>query len=339
MAPATIGPQPPWAVPLQAFTFLGVGACFLGFVVTLLQPTPISRKSSISLWCFFLVGGTLFAIYGWVLVFAPWMYRTVRLGFATYGTIAVLGSLALLGARSFRARSPERRHVARLVLLGVGLGSLPFVAFVLIPITLGTRQLIPNHFAALFWGVIPVTLAYAILQHQLLGIRRLFHRGIVYGASSVILLLLISLVLGAITTLLGSSDGSRSFGVTVLVLVFGVVTFNPLTQAVRRFLGTVMYHDSVDYNRFIATMGDELSVQRRTYSVANLIASRLTEALQLESALVFVGDDFHHPTRRRNGRDPSRGDSPSSANRHRQANGPCRRTTGDPVEGELALAR
>src|SRR2546425_12461520 len=77
---------------------------------------------------------------------------------------------------------------SRLALSGIACGTLPFVGLTLIPLYAVHRDLVPARLTALLWGVIPLTFAYAILRHRVLGIRRLVHGGMVHGITTVVTL-------------------------------------------------------------------------------------------------------------------------------------------------------
>ena len=73
-----------------------------------------------------------------------------------------------------------------------------------------------------FIVLIPIGFAVAILQYEMLGIRRLIHRGMVYGVTGTILLAAVSLVFGA----------SHIRGAITMVLLTTVSRIRPAALAV-----------------------------------------------------------------------------------------------------------
>ncbi|HUD72904.1 MAG TPA: hypothetical protein VMQ62_13170, partial [Dongiaceae bacterium] len=248
VAPAAGGPHPAWALIVQFVSILAFGAtvpAFAGaFVGNRNGPGAAMRL-------FWLFGGGILATYLFALVFKPAVYEVVRVLFGLYLTVSIFAALGLLARRASGPSLRPAVHEARLALAGIACGALPFVILTLIPVTTGYRDVVPWYITASLTGFIPAAFAYAILRHQLLGIRRLIHRGMVYGITAVALLIVLSLLVNASRHVAG---GRASSAVTVGLAVIGALLFDLLRRGARRVVDRVFYRDEVDSQALLADM-------------------------------------------------------------------------------------
>ncbi|MCI0438683.1 MAG: hypothetical protein L0177_06075, partial [Chloroflexi bacterium] len=230
----------------------------------------------------------------------PALYAWIRPALFLYASASVLGAVALLLAYgnalvslpNLRQQSPTTRQQAKVALAGIVLGLFPFVGLTLIPEALGQRTLLPIHLTVLAVVFMPALFAYAILQYQLMGIRKLVHRGMVYGITTVALLTII-LVGVALAFELVAENSTRveDFPIPVIagIAVAGILLFHPLRKGARWLVDRLIYGDVVDYRQLVEAMRRDLLGPGQTREVAEGITAILRQALQLESVLLFLG--------------------------------------------------
>src|SRR2546426_545173 len=185
VSPAAGGPHAAWSLVMQYLSLLGLAASLPAFATAFVGD---SRRSRMAVRYFWLAGGILLICYLSSVFIRPSLYSTVRIGFAVYFVGGIFWALVVLARKALVRDSPSYGRDARLALTGIACGTLPFVGLTLIPLYAVQRDLVPARLTAVLWGVIPLTFAYAILRHQVLGIRRLVHRGMVYGITTVVTL-------------------------------------------------------------------------------------------------------------------------------------------------------
>ncbi len=206
-----------------------------------------------------------------------------------YISTSFFGSVGLLGSTAAREGSSPLGHQARLLLWGIVLSSLPFVSFTLIPEALGQPSVLPVHISILAMALMPAFFAYAILQHQLLGIRRLVHKGMVYGITAFLLLVIITFAF--VIPLSDKVQGDRYPLLISAVVVAGVVLFFPLRRMVQWLIDNLLYRDAVGYETFLDGMHENLATSDSSPDAAGGIANHLAQVMHLESVQVFLGDD------------------------------------------------
>ena len=279
-----------WARILLGITLVGIGASIVLFVLALTTNHEGLRRHIIAN-IYLGIGVFIIVSFGASLFVEPALFQLVRPGVPLYLAAAVLSSIGLLAVSGARQASPAVGQQARIVLFGIAAGSLPVLGFTIIPRTLGYDSLLPIHFTILALGIIPAAFTYAILQHQLLGIRRLVHRGMVYGLSTFVLLMLIALAL----TLVQFGSQATGPGVSPLavaaILVGGVLLFFLLRRAARWLVDNFVYRDVVDYRSALQLFHRDLPIPEKAPEVATLVADRLADMLGLEAVLVFLGNE------------------------------------------------
>ena len=293
VGPSAGGPGPVWALVIQVVTVMSVGAFCLTFIASLAGYSP--RAYRVVILPLLIGSGTFILVsYAYSVLLAPTLYEWIRPASFLYVSASVLGAVGLMLITGNRQQSPTARQQARIALAGIVVGMFPFIGLTLIPEALGQTTLLPVHLTVLAVGFIPAFFAYAILQHQLLGIRTLVHRSMVYGIASITLLTIISIGLtGAFAVLTEDSVSKYSIPLISAIVVLGIICFYPLRTRTRWLVDRLVYDDVVDYQRLAETVGRDLLAPGEVHEVASGMASVLREALRLESVLLFLG---HSPS-------------------------------------------
>ncbi len=293
VGPASDGPGHPWALILQFWTLVGFGASFLLFVASLTGRPSFAQRFTAGFLLFHTCLAFLFgAAYGACVWVRPAWYEGIRPLLYLYMLGSFGGGVLLLALRATREGSSLLGHQARLLLGGIVLSCLPFVSFTLVPEALGRSSVLPTQVSVLALALMPAMFAYAILQHQLLGIRRLVHRGMVYGLTAFLLLVIITWAF-----VVPASDRITDERYPLLVsaaVVAGVLLFLPLRRAVQWLIDRLLYRDTVGYETFLDGMQQNLAACDTSPSAATGIARHLAEVMHLESVLVLLGDDPSH---------------------------------------------
>ena len=290
IGPSSGGPGYQWALIIQVVALVGFGAAFLLFVAVLTEEASWSRWRVVRPAPLFVGFGFILAIGYIASVFVnPNSYEWIKPVSQLYLIASFFGGVVLLAFKARQESSLALRHQAQLLLWGIVLSSLPFVCFTLIPEALGRQSVLPVHISILALAFMPAFFAYAILQHQLLGIRRLIHKGMVYGVTAFLLLVIITFAF--VIPLSDKVPGDRYPLLISGVVVGGVLLFFPLRRAVQWLMDNFLYRDTVGYEMFLDGMHENLTVSDNSPDAAGGIANHLAEIMHLESVLVFLGDD------------------------------------------------
>ena len=283
VAPAAGGPHPGWALVVQFLAILALAASLPAFAVAFVGRWHEPNRS---LRLFWVAGGIILAAYVFAVVARPSVYAAVRVAFGLYLTISILSAIGLLAGRATASSARPAVYEARVALAGIACGALPFVVLTLIPVIAGYPGVAPWYITATLSGIIPAAFAYAILRHQLLGIRRLVHRGMVYGITALALLVILALLVNAARGFVGATYSSA---VTLLLVALGALLFDVLRRGVRHLIDRLVYRDKVDSQGLLANMRHDLLGSHGAGKVAEVIVGRLQHALRLEAAVLVLG--------------------------------------------------
>lgn len=282
-----------WARILTGLALVGIGASLVPFAFAV-SVDRTSSRSTLTINMYLILGLILVFSFTISLFLWPQTFNVVRPAMLLYAAVSILLTVGLIGIVGTRQPSPAGRQQSRIILWGLVLGTLPFVGFTLLPLALGQESFLADEISILAWGLVPASFTYAILQHQLLGIRRLVHRGIVYGLATFVMLIVVGLALSFLPTEdYGSGGGTRILLISA-TLVGGIAGFWALRRIARWTVDHLIYRDVTDYQSALNTLQMDLPMPTRTPEMAQLIVDRLARIMDVESALLFLGHEPAH---------------------------------------------
>ena len=287
VAPASANPGEVWALAGIALVLVWIGGASYPFISSLVSEERHYRLSITSL-VFIVLAAVLTLLYFVGVGFPAIFDLVVQLAVPLLAFASLVGGVGLLAYRSTRSDSEEKISQSRIALFGVGLGTIPFIALTLIPRGFEADPIVEAHYSILATGLIPLAFAYAILQRNLLGIRRLVTRAMVYGLTTLATLVVITLTVEIVRSQL---DELPIFLVSVLV-TGGIVLFFPLRSGARWLVDKLLYFDLAHVEPFLDVLGGTGTDMEETKAVIDGIARRLLESLRLESVIIYLGEEL-----------------------------------------------
>ncbi len=288
VSPAAGGPHPAWSLVVQFLSLLCMAASLPAFTTAFVGGWRGSRTFLLFFWP---SGGILLAGYLASLFIRPSLYGFVRAGLLLYLGAGILTALAVLAWKALVPRSRHSARDARLALAGIACGTLPFAGLTLMAQAAEAHgDVVPAHVTAIIWSIIPMTFTYAILRHQALGIRRLVHRGMVYGVTTVVVLVVMFFLVTAADAFVNRFFGAvPSAFVTAVLLTLGALLFYSLRRGVRRLADRLLYPDEVDPGALLAGIRYDILGSVRSEEVIAAMVERLRNSLRLEAVVLFLG--------------------------------------------------
>ena len=163
------------AIVLQLLSLIGVGLAFLPLSLSLIEGEEKRARNVFRVLLFVATGMSV--LYLLSVVRFDHLYHKLRGLFALWVAASVVLSVAVLATKGTRQSQRRRKH-AWVVLAGFGIAMFPFVFISLVPEHLGLADLtISPYKTAPLFIFIPIGFAVAILQYEMLGIRRLVPQG------------------------------------------------------------------------------------------------------------------------------------------------------------------
>ncbi len=232
-------------------------------------------------------------VYAASVVFPRWRGREVALisgspmpSWWLLGVSMVLG-LGALAVSAFSFPDPRERRGAMIVFVGTVFGVVPFLALaVLAPSILKTERY-------LFWGVaplvlVPVTFAYAIVRFEMLHIRVLLRKSLMY---TVVTALVTVLYAAGISAVSAASVGSRLAASPLFPILFAlaiVFLFEPLRHRLQEPLDRFFFAEKARLQEAMTELGRDLTLKVDPQEVVRGLVERLPALLNIRFAALYL---------------------------------------------------
>jgi len=202
--------------------------------------------------------------------------------------------LGALAASASSLPDARQRRGAGLVFLGTLFGVVPFLLLaVAFPSFLHTERF-------LYYGVVPlilvpITFAYAIIRFQLLDIRVILRKSLMYTTMTA---LVTALYAAMIVTFNALFRGSRLADSPLFPVVFALVIvllFEPLRHRVQDPINRFFFRERARLQQAMEEMGEAFAAQLDLTEVVRELVERLPELLGLRFAALYLirGSSFH----------------------------------------------
>jgi putative nucleotidyltransferase with HDIG domain len=143
--------------------------------------------------------------------------------------------------------------------------------------------------AAMALGIMPLAFAYAITQHQLLGVRNFIRRGVVYivmGSSVLLVFSLSAAALGSVAEGWERQElGLMGFSFFVFLLAF---SYNYIQRRVEHLVDRFIYHDAYDYKEALLQFSSQLASEQKLQVLADELVERTCRLMNLMSGVLLL---------------------------------------------------
>jgi hypothetical protein len=213
--------------------------------------------------------------------------------------IAVVFLAGTLGTIFYQYRSSasyDDRMKMRWAVYGASLaGLIGLIFWILLPMITGESILSPN-LLGLIMLLFPLSLAVAIVRHQLFDIDLIIRRTLVYGILSAVLLGIYFISVVLLQQIIRAATGATSPLAIVVSTLLIAALFNPLRGWVQGAIDRRFYRSKYDAAQilanFAATVRDDVELEAMTESVLRVVE----DTLQPESVSLWLINYFEHPS-------------------------------------------
>ena len=202
-------------------------------------------------------------------------------------TLYILLGLGALAIHSRKLQNPRERSGAALVFFGSLFGLLPFlVTAVAFPSFLHTEKFFFFGVAPL--ALVPLTFAYAIVRFQLLDIRIILRRSLLYTATTAVVTVFYALAIAlfnqfsALTPLATSPFFPLVFALAIVLL------FEPLRRRIQVIVDRRFFAHRTQLEQTIHEIGDAFTAQTDLQPVVRNLVDRLPELLGIDFAALYL---------------------------------------------------
>ena len=225
----------------------------------------------------------------------PGVFHAVnQLRFIQYG-VGLSGGVAYLVSSYLHSDSPVKSEQLRIMAFGITAAVLPFIVLnvapnAIVPNAISRDPIVPPEVTILSVILVPLCFAYAIMRYQLMGIRRLVHRGAAYALISIAVIMIYGALI-AILRAAGGSDVSENTGVQILLLavLFAAIPFMTGTRRLAfAAVDRLLYRDYIDHADLTRRASIGAASAGHMDQITTAVLGTIAEELRLSFA-AFIG--------------------------------------------------
>jgi PAS domain S-box-containing protein len=274
---------------------------FLHFCLTFPEPRPwFQGRARATL--LYLPGAVLFLTFltfssGTLRISVPlielrWMLDRIWM---TAVTLPYLIGAIALNAEYRRTEDTIVRQQLKWLRNGALCGILPFAAFYVLPYVMGA---VPNAYmkmSVLSVGLIPLTLAYAIVRYRLMDVDIIFRRGYAYTLATLCIVAAFYAIVFSVGSLVKQNFKDLGNSVPITVMLISAFLFDPIRNWIQERLDMHFYRDRYDYRRTLVEFARELSSETDLDTMLSSVGERLLQTLGIKHLAVFLAKEGVEP--------------------------------------------
>ena len=283
-APASLLPS------LGYILFTTLGPAFLMHFSRLFPGQPRPRKIYLT----YLLPAVLAAFFSGLLSFSylkPSLktlqfFQNAYILLRVYMILYFLAAIARLARIRRRVQDDEVKTQSQWVFFGLVAGMFPFLFLYQLPEALLGRFVLSENATAVFFLVIPATLAIAIVKHRLFDVEVVINRSVVY---SLLTVTTAGLYLLTVLVLQKLFSGDRSF-FSVVAVFAAAAAFHPAQRRIQDLVDRAFFRQKYDYRMAVLAFSRQTQLAAVREDLLDLFLSTLRSILAPEKAGIFVRD-------------------------------------------------
>jgi two-component system, NtrC family, sensor kinase len=278
--------------------FLGFPPLLLHFFLIFPQRKPFLKKRPHSVIFIYLPSILLLAArFLFHVVFAPgwtdaralaFQARLERLDLLLFSVFTVI-TFGTVMHSSLHPASVFVKKQLKLIVLGLGLGVIPFTVFYAVPFLAGRVPSTPAEITVLLQSLIPLTFAYSISRYKLMDFEILIKKAVTLIISFFVVALVYYVV--SSQTRIFSENRLNAIILGILAIILGATLFSPLKKITQMLLDRAIYRRSYEYRKTLLFISKELSRERNLQNLSRSLLDSIAKALSLRTIALFLAED------------------------------------------------
>lgn len=195
--------------------------------------------------------------------------------------------LGALGISAARLPDARQRRGAGIVFLGTLFGVLPFVILAVgFPSFLHTERFLSYGVGPLI--LVPLTFAYAIIRFQMLDIRVILRKSLLYTISTAVVTAIYALAIAFANHIVRGTTFSGSIYFPILFALAIVLLFEPLRQRLQEPVDRFFFAERHRLQEAMLRLGEAMTDEVELGPIVTQLVDRLPEILRLHFAALFI---------------------------------------------------
>lgn len=202
--------------------------------------------------------------------------------------ILYMGAGLYLLIRKYRKVSGIMKMQIRYIFSGILLGTILGVCTNLIFLFYGISNF--SILAPLAGLIMSICISYAILKYQLMDIRVIIQKGLVYSMLFGSVFIFYSLVVRIITELLENAIVATSVISVLISSLFIVLTFKPVEKFFQKVTNKIFFKQEYDYSETLSELGKTVNEIIKIKPLLEQVVNTLSRSLQVKDIKILLKD-------------------------------------------------
>lgn len=133
-----------------------------------------------------------------------------------------------------------------------------------------------------------VIIAYAILRHQLLDIKVIIRKSVLYSVPTIIIGTIYFLIISLAFTIFSRFTNTEIFGVSFLVAILTALVAQPFRDKAQALIDKLFFREKYDSSLMLQRLSSRTALVLDLEQITNMILKDLTETLHINNAAFFL---------------------------------------------------
>jgi signal transduction histidine kinase len=218
-------------------------------------------------------------------------YHAMYFIFLLYVISYVLISIFLLWLSYRRAELDEERAQIQWIFYGLIVGLSAFIFLYQIPQTLSLRPIMSEEVSAVFFIVIPVVFAIAIIRYKLMNIELVINRSLVYSLLTIFVVSLYLIFVQISQRLFAKFFVVHEMVFSVVGVFLAALAFQPALKKIQEFVDKAFFRQRYDYRQTVLNFGENAQRFVSQDELLDYFLQEMKRVIPVESLSFSVGPE------------------------------------------------
>lgn len=216
------------------------------------------------------------------------VYQSFYSVFRAYLVLFVLVAVFHLVICYRKAPLEEEKARIKWIFYGLFIGLIPFILLYQLPQVIGVKPLMTEELSQIFFIVIPLSFAFAIVRFKLMHIELVINRSIVYFILTMVTVGIYLFSVALIQNLFSKFFVAQQTVVSVIAAFAAAAAFHPARKKIQEFVDKAFFRVSYDYRKSILSFNEKASRMASSEYLVDFFLAKIKQTLPVEEMTVFV---------------------------------------------------
>jgi PAS domain S-box-containing protein len=206
-----------------------------------------------------------------------------------YFSLLFAASFLILVDSYRKTRNLTARKQMKWLVWGTGAGVVPFFGFYAVPFALGREPKLAMELAGYIpLALIPLAVAYAVVQHRLMDVELVFRRTLTYVLAIAAIVGIGILAAGLLDALLAGQRDPHGTVIVILSSLVVLLLFTPVKSRVQEAIDRLVYKERYNSRKALLRLSQDLNTDLDLARLTERLREGITKALGVRAIAVFL---------------------------------------------------